>query len=1202
MGKKLFRDLDEFIEGGGREIPDEPQNEGNIDSQDENRPDEAEQRGNIDPREEERPQPPDRSSIEPRGDRNRGDRDQSSIPKSDRAPDEPKRRGNIQPREFNEDKGEFERDQQEPNVRGNIDSREEERPEEPRTSGNIDSRGEERLEDVEPEGNIDSREENRPQIPDREGIIEPRDFNRPDDSSSRGNIGSREEERPEDTETEGNISSREEEKPGDAETEGNIETREDEKPTDARQEDNISTREEERPEDTETEGNISAREEEKPEDTETEGNIETREDERPEETSREGNISAREEERPEDTETEGNVETREDERPEEPETEGNISTREEERPEDARTEGNIDQRPEERPEEPDVDNISTREENRPEDTETEGNIDTQEENRPEEPNVDRNIEARDEERPKEPDTENNIQTQEENRPEEPSTDDNIQTQEENRPEDPETEGNIDTQEENRPGSPETEGNIEGREENRPEDTDTEGNIDTQEENRPETPETEGNIEDRDENRPEDTETEGNISTREGERPEDTDVEGNIDQRLENRPEEFPGSRPRGRGEDDIDRLNREERLETFERFFTIAQDQGAPFVLRRPEEGGGSSVVANLKQGDSREAPVGSVAEDTVRIGRFLGSPRGLLYNARQQFLQQQNPRRRTRIYDPSSLPSTAAVGMTDRPGLGITRHLDGGGVLGSAASALFDVPESSRFEDELEDRAIQTEWGEMTGNLFWLSPVAQTSLPDVKGQEARARVQERLEEQSSNVLPITSTADKESLAAFGAAFALRQLTGYLFTQDYDPEGGPDGGGESLVDTYHPGSPYVLNVERVHDRDSFGPEGFVASELGDQATSIIDIVGTIKSDGAPFPFHDPERTLSQTERAFGDGTVRTLMQNKSTRPEVFHENRVTRSDVGDRPTTPLHRGIQGNNESRGLPNYSIRAGVGDEESTPQKYLDLINAEPPAIGSDVNLEAEAFGPEENQYSDLIPFKFIDIPNKGRIVFRAFLEGISDNLSPEWSQEGYSGRPEEAHRYGGYSNTISFSFQVVPFSETEFEVMWEKLNYLKGLTTPAQYNPARGGGSFMVPPFLRLTIGDMFNDVFGYINSLTISVNDDMDWEINPDVGRLPRGIEVDVDWYVIQKRVPVARQKFYDAPFLDERSRSNATSQPPEPVDPVDRGETDPPPREASPNLSDVAEELVGEGGSYPQFDKDAGTPDSSRTDPELRTP
>jgi hypothetical protein len=100
--------------------------------------------------------------------------------------------------------------------------------------------------------------------------------------------------------------------------------------------------------------------------------------------------------------------------------------------------------------------------------------------------------------------------------------------------------------------------------------------------------------------------------------------------------------------------------------------------------------------------------------------------------------------------------------------------------------------------------------------------------------------------------------------------------------------------------------------------------------------------------------------------------------------------------------------------------------------------------------------------------------------------------------------------------------------------------------------------MVPPQMRLTIGDMFNHVHGHINSLTISVNDDMPWELDPNVGRLPQGIEIDVDWQVIENRgrPPKAGQKFYDAPFIDETENAiTASPEPQEEVQPSSADET-----------------------------------------------
>lgn len=565
---------------------------------------------------------------------------------------------------------------------------------------------------------------------------------------------------------------------------------------------------------------------------------------------------------------------------------------------------------------------------------------------------------------------------------------------------------------------------------------------------------------------------------------------------------------------------------------SIGPDQ--PFILRRPEAGGGSAVIANAKQADSRTAPVASAAEDTVRISKFFATGKGITYNIKQQFLQSQNPRTRTRIYDPTSPIQTSASGMAVRPGQQITRHVsaDSGplGLVGDAASAIgdiagFDVPQSSRYEDELKEEAVETEWGEMQGSLFWLSPVAQRALPEVTGEGARSRINQIRSGNVQNIKPLFSTSEQDQLSQFAASALGRQGgigNGYLFTNSYDPQGGPGGEGREETDNYHPSVPYVRNVDSMNSRREPTGSAYVAPEFsspGEQLRALTTAARNAKD--SVFPFINPNATPSTDNITDGRGGVIAQRQNDTT-SEVYYENRVI-ARGGDR--IPVHRGVQ-QKENHALPNYSKKNEGGEKINR----IDWINRLEPIVGKGADPEQETFG--EGQHKDFIPFKFYDIENEGLIVFRAFLEGISDNLSPDWSQQEYTGRPEQGHIYGGYTNTISFSFQVAPFSKEEFEAQWKKINYLKGLTTPSGYNVPAGGGGYMTPPFMRMTIGDMFNDVYGYMNSLTISVNDDMDWEIDEDVGRLPRGIEVDVDWQVIEKRAPLALQKFYDAPFID----------------------------------------------------------------------
>lgn len=563
-----------------------------------------------------------------------------------------------------------------------------------------------------------------------------------------------------------------------------------------------------------------------------------------------------------------------------------------------------------------------------------------------------------------------------------------------------------------------------------------------------------------------------------------------------------------------------------------------PFVLRRPEAGGGS--LANIKQADSRTAPIGSAPEDVTRLSQFFATGKGLVYNVRQQFLQKQNPRSRTKLYDPTSPIQTAAEGVASRPGQEITRHVspESGpqGIVGDAAQVVgdtvgeFDVPQSARYEDELEETATPTDWGEMRGSLFWLSPAARNPLPEVTGNEAMARFRRLQSENVSNVEELYSSSEKEGLSRFGR----QQLTaqgvvgsGYLFTQTYDPQGGPNSDGREKMDNYHPSAPYVTNVDSMNQRENPSAASFNPADLRKVPDSSVFNSFLFRenqreraSGESTFPYVNPTRTPDRTDVVDGDGNVQFPIQNETT-DNAYYENRTFTQD-----RIPLHRGVPERDQSYGMPNYSAQ----DDDGNKQKRIDLINRLEPIIGESAESVGETYG--DGSYKDIIPFKFFDIENQGTIIFRAFLEGISDNLSPQWSQQDYAGRPEQAHLYGGYTNSISFSFQAAPFTEEEFQAIWKKVNYLKGLTTPASYSSAAGGGSYMTPPFMRLTIGDLFNDVYGYMNSLSISFNDDADWEIDEDAGRLPKIIEVDVDWQVIENRAPVALQKYYDAPFIE----------------------------------------------------------------------
>jgi len=171
-------------------------------------------------------------------------------------------------------------------------------------------------------------------------------------------------------------------------------------------------------------------------------------------------------------------------------------------------------------------------------------------------------------------------------------------------------------------------------------------------------------------------------------------------------------------------------------------------------------------------------------------------------------------------------------------------------------------------------------------------------------------------------------------------------------------------------------------------------------------------------------------------------------------------------------------------------------------------------------------------DFIPFKFKDTVNDKYIVFRALLSGITDTFTPEYSPERYVGRPDNVYVYQGTTREITFTFDVYPKSDQELVVLWDKLNYLAGLTYPTWTNVSPEGGSAMIAPFSQLTIGQMYTDAPGYISNLTYTVMDDGTWETT--FAKLPKYIQVNCTFVYIGDRLPSSTQKHFDVPWVGEK--------------------------------------------------------------------
>jgi hypothetical protein len=166
-------------------------------------------------------------------------------------------------------------------------------------------------------------------------------------------------------------------------------------------------------------------------------------------------------------------------------------------------------------------------------------------------------------------------------------------------------------------------------------------------------------------------------------------------------------------------------------------------------------------------------------------------------------------------------------------------------------------------------------------------------------------------------------------------------------------------------------------------------------------------------------------------------------------------------------------------------------------------------------------------DLVKFRFEVIDNidpgvSTFIHFRAFLGAITDNFKADWSTTKYIGRGENFYTYNGFSRDINFSFQVAAQSRAEMKSIYQKLNYLASSLAP-DYN-----NGYMKGNLIRLTIGDLYYSLPGFLPSLTYNIPEEASWEIafsSPEQGddtglmETPKYFVVNVSFTPIHDFVP-----------------------------------------------------------------------------------
>ena len=175
-------------------------------------------------------------------------------------------------------------------------------------------------------------------------------------------------------------------------------------------------------------------------------------------------------------------------------------------------------------------------------------------------------------------------------------------------------------------------------------------------------------------------------------------------------------------------------------------------------------------------------------------------------------------------------------------------------------------------------------------------------------------------------------------------------------------------------------------------------------------------------------------------------------------------------------------------------------------------------------------------DGMPFYFKDLRDNSYIVFRAYIEALTENISPTWTPENYIGRSEPVYVYERAEREISFTLKIFAQSETELDMIYKKLNRLTSLCYPQYKEDTQfGGKTRMKPPLSRLRIGELFGNtdiasesnrqMLGFIKSVSYSYPDTSPWETIRGK-RVPKHITAAINYQVIHEDVPRLGTSFY----------------------------------------------------------------------------
>jgi len=181
--------------------------------------------------------------------------------------------------------------------------------------------------------------------------------------------------------------------------------------------------------------------------------------------------------------------------------------------------------------------------------------------------------------------------------------------------------------------------------------------------------------------------------------------------------------------------------------------------------------------------------------------------------------------------------------------------------------------------------------------------------------------------------------------------------------------------------------------------------------------------------------------------------------------------------------------------------------------------------------EPLGLDAESIEHGMPFYFKDLRDDTYIFFRAYIEGLTENISPSYASTNYIGRSEPVYIYERAEREISMTLKLIAQTPDELISIYKKMDRLTSMCYPQYVDGGEDGyGNRMKPPLAKLRYGEMFGntnkELMGYIKSISYTVDNSSTYETEQNK-RVPKHVIATLGYQVIHDKTPgLGRTTFY----------------------------------------------------------------------------